>query len=313
MLFGKYTFKNTFTTKANLPEYKGSTLRGGLGHALKHVVCTFHNHMTCEQCLLASQCAYVTIFEPDLSGKPFPDLKRISARPSPFVIEPPLTTKTHFSPEESFAFNLLLFGEVNDLLPYFIYAFEKMGQKGIGKNLDGHRGKFQLDEIENRGKILYSPRNQFIQPPEPLESLDLNPVSNESRDISTITITLETPLRFKIDRRISTSLTFDHLIRVSLRRVSFLMACYGKKNITLDFDGLIQRATSIEVTDSQLQWFDWQRYSARQHQEMNMGGLVGSVTYTGVLDDFLPFIKFCEKVHLGKQTAFGLGKIRCIS
>ena len=43
---------------------------------------------------------------------------------------------------------------------------------------------------------------------------------------------------------------------------------------------------------------------------MNFGGLTGSVTYEGNLDDFLPIIEFCTKVHIGKQTSFGMGKFR---
>ena len=41
---------------------------------------------------------------------------------------------------------------------------------------------------------------------------------------------------------------------------------------------------------------------------MLMGGMVGFITYEGELAEFLPLVEFCEKVHLGKQTTFGLGK-----
>ena len=40
------------------------------------------------------------------------------------------------------------------------------------------------------------------------------------------------------------------------------------------------------------------------------GGLVGSVTYEGDLGEYLPLIEFSEKAHLGKNTSFGLGKIK---
>ncbi len=43
---------------------------------------------------------------------------------------------------------------------------------------------------------------------------------------------------------------------------------------------------------------------------MLMGGIVGSIVYKGEIGAFMPFIQFCEKVHLGKQTSFGLGKIK---
>jgi hypothetical protein len=308
MLLGKYTFNSTFLSETILPEYKGSTLRGALGHALKRVVCNIPE-MTCEQCLLAPQCAYVALFEPDLSGKSLPDLNLMSAMASPFVIEPPLTTKTQFSAGDSLAFNLILFGETNDLLPYLIYAFENMGQMGLGKKVGGHRGQFQLNEIINRGKVIYSPEKQCIQAPDPLECLDIHPIS-DPRSISSIKIILETPLRFKMKGKVCKTLHFEHLMRVVLRRVSFLMACYGEKPLTLDFDHLIQQSKAVQMHDNQCRWFDWQRYSARQDCRMNLGGISGSVVYSGDLDIFLPFLLFCEKVHIGKQTSFGLGQFR---
>ncbi len=41
-----------------------------------------------------------------------------------------------------------------------------------------------------------------------------------------------------------------------------------------------------------------------------MGGMVGTVTFEGEIGEYLPLIEFCSKVHLGKQTVFGLGKIK---
>jgi hypothetical protein len=46
---------------------------------------------------------------------------------------------------------------------------------------------------------------------------------------------------------------------------------------------------------------------------MLMGGMVGGVTYRDVPGLFLPLMEFCKKVHIGKQTAFGLGQIDIVS
>ena len=77
----------------------------------------------------------------------------------------------------------------------------------------------------------------------------------------------------------------------------------------MDYKGLVARAKTIKVIDTDLSWFDWQRFSQRQDKAMLMGGMIGSITYEGKLGEFLPLVDFCSKVHLGKQTAFGLGKI----
>jgi CRISPR/Cas system endoribonuclease Cas6 (RAMP superfamily) len=43
---------------------------------------------------------------------------------------------------------------------------------------------------------------------------------------------------------------------------------------------------------------------------MLLGGMIGRVTYAGDLTEFVPLLKFAEKVHLGKATTFGLGKFK---
>ncbi len=118
MLFGEYNFNVVLEDDAILPPYKGSTFRGVFGHALKEVVCAL-KRQECPTCLLRGQCVYTQIFEtpPDSleSGRPSP--------PHPFVIEPPATRRTHFLPGEAFNFRLLLFGQANQYLLYFVYAF----------------------------------------------------------------------------------------------------------------------------------------------------------------------------------------------
>ncbi|MFH1671912.1 MAG: CRISPR-associated protein Cas6, partial [Pseudomonadota bacterium] len=147
MLYGKYQFCCKLESEASLPFYKGSTFRGVFGRALKKVVCAL-KRQECAQCLLKQRCVYALVFETS-DAIEVPEGSRIASPPHPFVIEPPLTTETRFPEGGPFDFNLLLFGEVNNNLPYFIYAFDQMGKIGIGKKINGKRGQFALNEVRH--------------------------------------------------------------------------------------------------------------------------------------------------------------------
>ena len=60
-------------------------------------------------------------------------------------------------------------------------------------------------------------------------------------------------------------------------------------------------------SDKHLTWRDWTRYSCRQQQKMELGGVVGSWQLTGELAPFLPFLHLGQWLHVGKEAVFGLG------
>ncbi|MFH1491563.1 MAG: CRISPR system precrRNA processing endoribonuclease RAMP protein Cas6 [Pseudomonadota bacterium] len=330
MLYGKYRFTCRLDDEAVLPPYKGSTFRGVFGHALKRVVCAL-KRQECEECLLKNRCLYTKVFETRLTLD-MPDGSRISTPPHPFVMEPPQTEKTAFLKGEDMACDLLLFGEANYSLPYFVYAFEQMGTIGVGRRINGNRGRFALMTVKSGKKTLYSETDRKLNLSGPVQELVLpdpgifptgGQTAQRGRKFATATseleqfnerdlrvrVRLETPLRLKFENEIRADLPFHVLARAMLRRVSSLLNTWDDGEPALDYKGLIQRAEDIRTVKSSLEWFDWRRYSNRQEREMFMGGMLGSVTYEGKLGEYLPLLDFCEKVHLGKNTSFGLGKV----
>lgn len=324
--YGRYRFSLILEDDALLPEYKGSTFRGIFGHALKKVVCAL-KRQDCADCLLQEKCVYALVFEtpsigisepPPGAGSPPENAltggrlrKRIAAPPHPYVIEPPENTRTLYRKGDALDFTLLLFGRVNEYLPYFIYAFTEMGKLGIGKRVGENRATFILDKVISGERLVYNSRAGKISAGSFAEELDVGPFSSEAL-CSRVSIRLLTPLRIKFENHFKAELPFHILTRAMLRRVSALYQYYGDGEPALDYRGLVGRAKTIVMESATVRWFDWKRYSNRQDQSMLMGGMMGEVTFTGELDEFIPLIRFCEKVHLGKQTAFGLGKINLI-
>jgi hypothetical protein len=301
MLYGAYRFYAILKDDAVLPPIKGSTFRGVFGRALKEVVCAL-KRQECPNCLLRHQCIYLKVFEPHPDsaegGRPSP--------PHPFVIEPPLTQRTHFSAGEGFDFTLLLFGQANQYLPYFVYAFEQMGRIGIGRRLQGKRGCFQLLKVADlEATVIYRAEDQCLQPVEPGELMLEAPLNEDIREV---TVFLVTPLRVKYQEHLQAELPFHVLTRAALRRISALHTHFGNGEPLLDYKGLIARAREVQVLKTTVRWFDWERNSSRNGR-MQMGGMVGEATYGGNLTEFLPLLRYAEQVHLGKATTFGLGKI----
>ena len=307
MLFGNYLFTCDFRDDAILPEYKGSTFRGVFGHALKRVVCAL-KRQDCRDCLLRSQCIYVFIFKPP---PPAGKSAASSATPlHPYVIEPTADIRTQYKKGDSFDFHLLLFGRANDYLPYFIYAFDQIGQGGIGRKIDGKRPSFSLASVFAKGVPVYSNETGKINAGDYTERLPVTAATQDSAtEVGHLGVHLLSPLRVKYENHLQADLPFHILVRAALRRISSLCIAFGGGEPDLDYRGLVARAYDVQTTVSDLRRFDWKRYSNRQDQSMLMGGITGQATYEGDLGEYLPVLRFCEKTHLGKQTTFGLGKI----
>jgi len=224
------------------------------------------------------------------------------------VVEPPLTERKNFEKGETLEFGILLFGELNKNLPYFVYACQQMGTLGIGKKINGKRSRFRLESVRKESLKVYDAEREALSMPENLERLNIeNPI--DFNDHNAVRIIIKSPLRILKDNGKTPDLQFPVLVRSMIRRVTSLLNTYGPGEPSLDYSGLVKKAENISIKENALSWFDWKRYSASQDRKMFMGGLTGQIEYKGGLGPFLPFLKTSEKVHAGKNTAFGLGWI----
>ncbi len=318
--FNRYTLVLQVINTIQLPSYKGSTFRGAFGVAFKRIVCALRRQ-ECSDCLLSNKCVYSYIFE----SKPEEKVHifgKVATIPRPYIIEPPDETKSVYEPGEEIKFNLILIGNANEYLPYFIYTFNELGKAGIGK----HRGKFTLKEVlVSPQKVIFSKDTGRLSTITPMvidlsRSVQdaLNQTYKNSLSTSSLTLRFLTPTRIKYNRTLTKDLEFHILTRQLLRRL-FLLWYFHTSRDGLNLDdikgyhrNLINLASDIKIIKNNLIWHDWERYSHRQKVKMKLGGFLGEISYRGNIQPFIPFLKAGEYLHIGKGTTFGLGKYQIL-
>jgi hypothetical protein len=248
----------------------------------------------------------VAVFEPR-PPPDYPAAAKFTSAPAPFVLNPPLSNRQVFHPEEMLHFDLVLFGRIIDALPYFIFTFTEIGRRGLGDE----RGKFILERVDlvegQTASQVYDGHSQT------LSAYTIGAESEgdlEDYQASQLTLKLLTPLRLKLNGKLLTQLSFPLLFERLIQRLTLLISFYGSNGSLSDLASLYPKAKQIQVISDNTHWYDWKRYSQRQKAEMNLGGLKGEITFAGDLSPFMPWLKFGEQVNVGQGTSFGLGKYK---
>ena len=126
------------------------------------------------------------------------------------------------------------------------------------------------------------------------------------------TVRFLTPTRIRNEGAVRRDVTFQDLVRALLRRLSSLWYFHCGAELDVDFKGLIEQAAQVQTVRCELRWHDQQRFSGRQHQRIEMGGVVGRVEYeapdTETLAPYWPLLRAGEVVHVGKGAVMGLGR-----
>ena len=308
--FAKFRFYLQPLEKIYLPRYKGSALRGGFGNIFKKTVC-MNSVWECNKCLLQEKCVYSYIFETPLPQNLLEKSKfKLKRPPHPYVLEPPISSKIEYNHDDELAFNLILIGRGIEYLPYFVFVFEELGKKGLGKG----RGKYELVRVDNEeGEKIYesgklSDNFQVKSFQDIINECDIP----ESKNYQQVKINFLTPVRIILGGELTTKLDFNIFITNLLRRISWLSIVHDDEELEFDYKRFIANTDGIKTITRNVEWYEWERYSSRQDTRMKLGGFVGNITFEGDLKEFLPFIKLGEYIHIGKQTSFGLGKYEIV-
>ena len=282
-----------------LPPYAGSMLRGAFGHALLALAPLPHEGG--KPCALHATCPYCQLF----AAPPLPahSLQKFSHMPQPYVIEPPTGGAQRLQAGQSFGFGLVLIGKALNLLPTVLQAWERALRTGLGRE----HAPCTLLEIHDLNDREPAPKKR-----EQLSILN-NPLPSPPASGEQATLHFHTPLRLQVQGKPARAgqLTARDLLIALARRHQLLRDVHlGAAAPQYDFKNLVEKAQAIELQAQDLRWFDWGRYSQRQQQEMQLGGLLGSVQLRGDLAPFAELLHLGQWLHVGKNATMGLGGYR---
>ncbi len=287
------------TTPLELSAYKGSTFHGAFGWALRRLY----------------RPLYDQLYEPAATMPP-PGATARTALPKPFVLVPPLDTQCEYPPGSRLSCDLLLIGPACYSLTACLCAFEHLGREGLGAG----RGRFELERVERLVPseppclLLEQGRSAVMHSGPPTTAQEVIR-GWEEKDVEQVTLTFDTRLRLKKDNRLlRTCPELATFLERVIARINLLSGAYhgGPMLGYHAKQALLDQAKHVAVRSNDLVWDDWARYSARQKEWMQFGGLLGSVTYEGDLRPFMPWLALGEWLHVGGKTSFGLGRYRVV-
>jgi hypothetical protein len=297
-----------FLERAVVPPYEGSMIRGAFGRAFKESCCPFPHGGN--GCPLGDKCPYGYVFEtsPPEGAREFGRNKEM---PRPYVFEPPDGTKMEYEPGENMRFGFTVIGRAAEYMPYFIYAFSKMGDEGVGRL----RARYKLEQVVTKNPLDGTQEEIFdgeVVRNRRLPTLWENAVSVAPRlDGERVRLEFLTPTFVKFKGKVSPEAPpFAALVQGLLIRIPMLSAVHCGEIWREDFKAMVARATEVETIRDETTWVSFRRFSSFKNKSEPLEGIVGRVEYAGLVEEFLPLVTMGQLTHVGKRAVFGLGRYR---
>lgn len=296
----RYRFYFKALTPVHFPEWAGSVLRGGFGHALRRLAC-MTRQSECTGCPLLHTCPYPMLFAPPAVEH---SLHRLSQPPAPYLIEPAGWGVSELASGDTWHLDMVLMGRALNELPLISMAWQRAARHGLGPG-HGRSDLVRIDYLPPGGEVL----PVMDGPGHALASHTVTAPPVDAVFSERVCLRFVTPLRLQNNGRALSAdkLDAERLLMTLVRRLGLLFEFYGQGAPDWNFPVLKQAAKSIRGRKD-LVWKDWTRRSARQQQTMQLGGVIGTWELEGDLVPFLPALVLGQWVHVGKETVFGLGR-----
>jgi len=291
-----YTFELEFLKPAKLPNWKGNLIRGALGYNLRKLYCVDYSK-DCHRCSLLFKCPYSYLFRTTTKGIV---LRKIEHYTKPYVIKPPLESKTTYRPGETIRFSLVLFGDATEFEDHVFNAVNSMCRFGLGTK--EYRGKLRIKRIfaenplKNEKEFLFED-GVVYNSKLCVRDLDLK------IDVGRIfKIRFLTPFRLLRDDAVISEPSFRDLVTFMLRKYSSIRYQYLKRELDVSVEDVLRLSENVTTVSSNL---SKRTFVYKGKEEIFIHG---EITYSGKLKANLrKVLGFCQLSHVGKRTSYGHG------
>jgi CRISPR-associated endoribonuclease Cas6 len=257
--------------KEKLPYFIGSQIRGAFGYALKKTVC-INPSFECNGCFAKNNCVYHDFYEAKNEYHKYRFDFELS--------------------KDYYDFSLYLFDTACQSVPYIVSAlYQMITTIGFGKDRITYK---DFDIYVNDSNIIEN--NQIKLPKEYKTEFSLDSFYSD------IMIKFITPIRIKKQNKFLRD-DIDLLDILSSINRRYYQLVYGEhRRLSVE--------NNFETISKEIQYKELTRKSNRQKTTMNLGGLLGELKIKDIDQKTYELLKIGEIIGVGKQTVFGLGKIK---
>ena len=199
-------------------------------------------------------------------------------------------------------------------MPYFIYAFSKMGDEGVGRR----RARYKLERVVAKNPLVGTQEEIFdgeVVKNRRLPIVWKDAVSAAQKlDRERVRLEFLTPTFIKFKGEVSPEApSFAALVQALLIRIPMLSAVHCSEIWQEDFKALVARAGEVETVRDETTWVSFRRYSSFKKKSEPLEGVVGHAEYAGPVEEFLPLLEMGQLTHVGKRAVFGVGRYRLLT
>lgn len=297
----KLHFLIEFDEEKNLPLYKASSIRGGIGNSLLKMYCI--QNQDCDSCHVREECLVQKILYSKLDI--LPDFMS-SGESVNYVIECE-DYREKACPGDTLEFSIILFGKSTAYFRVLFDAVRQMGVTGLGDDLV----KFHIVSVSNSKKEHIFQDGKIDMERYSVLSIEdyveyRMKVFRRSGIPEEVGIRVQSPLSIKYKGERLDHFDADAFVRAVARRL-YILGCYaGIENSMEQYLPEIFPRLSGQSSKE----FYVKRTSYRKKQKMTLKGIGGKFTLHDISEELLRFLLAGELVHIGSNTSFGFGRYR---